>query len=69
MEVVKMGIEKIVKDVNEEFKLYEFKSFVLVNGNRYYVMYFEDKRYDNPNQLNLFGDDVWNSLKKKGYEK
>jgi len=64
-----MGIEKIVKDVNEEFKLYEFKSFVLVNGNRYYVMYFEDKRYDNPNQLNLFGDDVWNSLKKKGYEK
>jgi hypothetical protein len=64
-----VGIEKIVKDVNEEFKLYEFKSFVLVNGNRYYVMYFEDKRYDNPNQLNLFGDDVWNSLKKKGYEK
>jgi hypothetical protein len=64
-----MNIEEIINEVKSGYKLWEYKSFPLVNGGLYHLMYFHDKVYDDPKQLRLFGDDEWDSMKKNNYQK
>jgi hypothetical protein len=57
-----MLIEDILEGMKDKYKIYEHKSFVLYNGERYHTLYFKQD-FKEKDQYKLWSDDVWNGLR------